>query len=49
MRTALFLDTEDGAKIFFMALDDKFKFCFLLFLGDSICSHVCWVSNFAQD
>jgi hypothetical protein len=24
------------------ALDDKFKFCFLLFLGDSICSHVCW-------
>ena len=26
-----------------MALDDKFKpFCFLLFLGDSICSHECW-------
>ena len=30
------------SKIFFIALDDKFKFCFLLFLGDSICSHVCW-------
>ena len=30
------------SKIFFIVLDDKFKFCFLLFLGDSICSHVCW-------
>ena len=38
------------SKIFFLVLDDKFKFCFLLFLGDSICSHTCvLVSNFAQD
>ena len=27
------------SQIFLIALDDKFKFCFLLFLGDSICSH----------
>ena len=30
------------SKIFFIVLDDKFNFCFLLFLGDSICSNVCW-------
>jgi hypothetical protein len=28
------------SKIFFLALDDKFKFCFLLFLGD-ISVHMC--------
>jgi hypothetical protein len=35
------------SKIFFIALDDKFKFCFLLFLGDSMFTWVL-VSNFGQ-
>ena len=36
-----------ASKIVFIALDDKFKFCFLLFLGDSMFNRVL-VSNFGQ-